>query len=91
MGRVENNIRKIIMSREVALTFLNKVAKVTSTVTIYFNNTEGVKGFSRSVKAAHGTAVSCVQGLDYLIVMASPDIIEGLKDTALQQNLDFSE
>lgn len=81
----------MVMSKKVASAYLEKVATVTSTLTVYFTDESQLQGFLESVKAAHGKRVSCSRGFDYLTFLSEDkEVVTEVQEWANERGLDFS-
>lgn len=84
-------LRKVVMSKQVAASYLEKVAHVSATVTVYFNNESRLKAFMSDVQHSHGDRVSSSRGFDYIVFMsADHDAVRSIQAKAKDTGLDCS-
>jgi len=89
---MKSSLRKVVMSKKVATAYLDKVSKTASTLTVYFQDESGLKGFMRQAQEDFGSKVSCSRGFDYLTFMSMDGVaIDSLRNRVQRKGLDFSD
>lgn len=84
-------LRKVIMSKKVAASYLEKVAEVSATITVYFTEESHLKRFLTETKKAHGDKISCRRGFDYVVFMSTDhDSVRSIRAQAKDTGLDYS-
>lgn len=79
------------MSKKVAASYLEEVAKVSATVTVYFTDESQLKRFMTAAKAEYGSTISYRRGFDYVLFMSTDTkAVQEIQKKAQDTGLDYS-
>lgn len=71
---MKDSIRRVIMSKRVAARFIESVAEVGRTLTVYFSDDRQMRSFVGNVKtASFGPQVSVCEGFDHVTFMSTDE------------------
>lgn len=85
-------LRKVVMSKKVALVHLKRIAQHASTFTVYFSDDVVGEAFVAKSKHKYGSAVSCYVGYDNAIFITMDlKVASAIQKRASELGLDFSE
>lgn len=87
---MKDSIRRVIMSKRVAARYIESVAEVGRTLTVYFSDGRQMRSFVNNVKtASFGPQVSVCEGFDHVTFMSTAEqAIEKVSDLADDAGLD---
>lgn len=90
---MKDSIRRVVMSKKVAEKYIDSVAKVGRTLTIYFSDGRVMTSFLKDIKvASFGTNISITEGFDHATFMSTDkDSIQAVLDKAKKLGLESTE
>jgi len=85
-------LRKVVMTKKVALAHLKRVAQHASTFTVYFSDDVLGNAFVSKIKQKYGSSLSCYVGYDNAIfITMDSKVASAIQKRASELGLDFSE
>lgn len=84
-------LRKVVMTKKVALAHLKKVSESAVTFTVYFSDDSTARTFVANIHAKYGKKVSCHMGFDNAVFITNDSKVAGsIQKKAQSQGLDVS-
>lgn len=83
--------KRVIMSKQIAKAYLDKVGSSASTITVYFQSESQLERFSSQMTQKYGSTVTATRGFDHVTFLIKDREVAGqLIATAYKQQLTVS-
>ena len=91
-SKLKYSVRRIVMSKSVAESWLERVSHEAHTLTIYFSDPGLMEKFANHSRKKYGKSTQIQEAFDHLIVISSDSSdVQDIKDRAEDQGLETTD
>lgn len=89
---MKSTLRKVVMSKKVAVEYLKGIAHAAETLTVYVDDEASLRSFYQSVQRKHRGKVSATRGFDFITFLSSDaEVMRLIREEALEKGFHFAD